>query len=72
MATPMPKTPTTGESPPIPAGWDCENCSGTGACDVCDGYGYSPPIRDSTNGEGPECDTCFGNGLCVECSGTGH
>lgn len=49
----------------------CENCSGSGACDACDGYGYFPPI-DGTNGEGPECDTCFGDGMCVECCGTGH
>ena len=50
---------------------DCTNCSGTGGCDACDGYGYLPPI-DGTNGEGPECVVCSGNGICAECLGAGE
>ena len=50
---------------------DCTNCSGTGGCDACDGYGYQPPT-DGTNGEGPECVVCSGNGICAECLGAGE
>ena len=44
----------------------CEDCSGTGSCDACDGYGTYPSTEPTENG-GPECDACSGNGLCTTC-----
>ena len=46
----------------------CEECSGSGACDACDGYGTYPPT-DPMRDDGPECDVCSGDGLCVACYG---
>ncbi len=40
----------------------CDGCSGSGACDVCDGYG------DLTDG-GAECPACDGTGVCPACYG---
>ncbi len=40
----------------------CGECSGSGACDVCDGYG------DLTDG-GAECPACDGTGVCPNCYG---
>jgi hypothetical protein len=49
----------------------CGGCSGSGACDPCDGYGF---FADSfpNAGDGPECEVCCGDGVCVECVGTGE
>ena len=47
----------------------CVECSGSGACDACDGYGHLAPI-DTGNGEGPECVVCFGDGMCADCYGS--
>ncbi len=46
----------------------CEECSGSGACDACDGYGTYPSIGPENN-EGPECDVCSGNRMCATCNG---
>ena len=48
----------------------CTECSGSGACDACDGYGCMLPT-DGQNGDGPECVVCSGDGICAECQGTG-
>ena len=50
---------------------ECEMCSGSGACDPCQGYGV---LSDSypNAGDGPVCDTCGGNGICPNCAGTGE
>jgi len=42
----------------------CGDCSGSRACDVCDGYG------DSINGI--ECTACGGSGACPGCFGDGE
>jgi hypothetical protein len=42
----------------------CGECSGSRACDVCDGYG------DSTCGI--ECTACGGSGVCPGCFGDGE
>lgn len=49
---------------------NCTECSGSGACDACDGYGCLPQI-DTTNSDGPECGVCSGDGLCAVCYGGG-
>jgi hypothetical protein len=48
----------------------CGECSGSGACDPCDGYGYGPDSWPNA-GDGTECGVCEGTGLCPECHGTG-
>lgn len=40
----------------------CDECSGSGACDVCDGYG---DLID----DGAECPACEGSGVCPGCYG---
>ncbi len=49
---------------------ECEMCSGSGACDPCQGYGV---LSDSypNAGDGPDCDACDGTGTCPNCAGTG-
>jgi hypothetical protein len=49
----------------------CDLCSGSGACDPCDGYGALPDSYPHA-GDGAECDLCFGSGTCPQCSGTGE
>jgi hypothetical protein len=49
----------------------CDLCSGSGACDPCDGYGVLPDSYPNA-GDGAECDVCFGCGTCPQCSGTGE
>lgn len=44
----------------------CVECSGSGGCDACDGYGTLPGPEGR---EGAECDVCEGSGVCVECLG---
>ena len=46
----------------------CKECSGSGACDACDGYGTYPAV-DPLENDGPECDVCSGDGLCAACYG---
>ena len=48
----------------------CRECSGSGACDPCDGYGTYPDSFPNA-GDGPECEICDGTGQCRECGGTG-
>lgn len=50
---------------------ECDLCSGSGACDPCQGYGV---LSDSypNAGDGPECDVCCGDGICPDCCGTGE
>ncbi|GAA1287708.1 hypothetical protein GCM10009609_62720 [Pseudonocardia aurantiaca] len=45
----------------------CGGCSGSGSCDVCDGYGTTP---DTSPGAGDGRD-CPGDGICPVCHGTG-
>jgi hypothetical protein len=47
----------------------CSECTGSGACDACDGYGCAPELCPGA-GEGPECEVCSGDGVCAECGGT--
>jgi hypothetical protein len=49
----------------------CDECSGSGACDPCGGYGYYPDSYPNA-GDGPECDVCDGAGICVGCLGEGE
>ena len=35
----------------------CGECSGSGACDACDGYGTYPDSSPNA-GDGPECEIC--------------
>ncbi|GAA1187503.1 hypothetical protein GCM10009608_24050 [Pseudonocardia alaniniphila] len=49
----------------------CAECTGSGACDPCDGYGFFPDSFPNA-GDGPECDVCEGTGTCPECFGTGE
>ena len=48
----------------------CDECSGSGACDPCDGYGT---LSDSypNAGDGTDCVICAGDGICPDCGGTG-
>jgi hypothetical protein len=46
----------------------CVECSGSGACDVCDGYGCTPDSYPNA-GDGVECEACTGSGICPECLG---
>ena len=48
----------------------CGTCSGSGACDPCDGYGTYPDSSPNA-GDGPECEICDATGRCPECHGTG-
>jgi hypothetical protein len=48
----------------------CTECSGSGACDGCDGYGCYPDSYPNA-GDGPDCDICDGSGICAGCGGTG-
>jgi hypothetical protein len=49
----------------------CGGCSGSGACDLCDGYGCYPDSFPNA-GDGPECEICDATGVCVECGGSGE
>ena len=49
----------------------CTECSGTGSCDGCDGYGCYPDSYPNA-GDGPDCDICDGTGICPACAGTGE
>ena len=49
----------------------CGECSGSGGCDACDGYGTYPDSYPNA-GDGPECEICDGTGRCPECGGTGE
>jgi hypothetical protein len=49
----------------------CGECSGSGACDPCDGYGTYPDSSQNA-GDGPECEICAATGRCPDCGGTGE
>ena len=49
----------------------CGECSGSGACDPCNGYGTYPDSSQNA-GDGPECEICEATGRCRECGGTGE
>jgi molybdopterin biosynthesis enzyme MoaB len=48
----------------------CDGCSGSGACDPCDGYGTLPDSYPNA-GDGADCDLCTADGVCITCGGTG-
>ena len=48
----------------------CTDCSGSGACDPCDGYGTLPDSYPDA-GDGTECGICRGDGICPDGLGTG-
>ena len=48
----------------------CDGCSGSGACDPCDGYGTLPDSYPNA-GDGADCDLCAADGVCITCNGTG-
>ena len=48
----------------------CRECSGSGACDPCDGYGTYPDSFPNA-GDGPGCEICDSSGQYPECGGTG-
>jgi hypothetical protein len=50
---------------------ECQMCSGSGACDPCQGYGVLSDSYPNAN-DGPECDVCRGNGICPDCAGAGE
>ena len=47
----------------------CDGCSGSGACDPCDGYGTTSDSYPNAQ-DGTECEICTGDGVCVDCGGT--
>jgi hypothetical protein len=49
---------------------NCGECCGSGACDVCDGYGCTADSYPNA-GDSTECEACTGSGLCQECYGDG-
>lgn len=49
---------------------DCEECSGSGFCDACDGYGTGPDSSPNA-GDGPYCEVCDATGVCATCDGDG-
>jgi hypothetical protein len=48
----------------------CTLCSGSGACDPCDGYGTLPDSYPNA-GDGADCTVCDRSGICPNCTGTG-
>lgn len=48
----------------------CDLCSGSGACDPCDGYGVRPDSYPGA-GDGTDCEICTATGVCPQCGGTG-
>jgi hypothetical protein len=48
----------------------CTECTGSGACDPCDGYGTLPDSSPNA-GDGTSCPLCTGDGICADCGGTG-
>ena len=48
----------------------CTECSGSGACDPCDGYGTLPDSSPNA-GDGVDCTVCAGEGICPDCTGSG-
>ena len=48
----------------------CDLCSGSGACDPCDGYGTHPDSYPNA-GDGADCALCAATGACPQCQGTG-
>ncbi len=48
----------------------CGECSGSGACDACSGYGTILDPGDLTDGQ--DCPVCEGDGTCPDCAGTGE
>ena len=49
----------------------CGECSGSGACDPCDGYGTYPDSFPNA-GTGPNARSATQPGRCPECGGTGE
>lgn len=49
----------------------CQGCTGSGACDPCQGYGDLPDSFPNA-GDGRNCEMCSGDGVCTECYGTGE
>lgn len=47
----------------------CDLCSGSGACDPCDGYGTFPDSYPNA-GDGADCDICDTSGSCPNCTAT--
>jgi hypothetical protein len=47
----------------------CTGCSGSGSCDLCDGYGTTPDTSPGA-GDGRDCPACPGDGTCPGCHGT--
>lgn len=47
----------------------CEDCTGSGACDVCQGYGTTPDTYPSAD-DGSGCPACASSGVCPGCHGT--
>lgn len=49
----------------------CTGCSGSGACDCCQGYGTTPDTYPGAD-DGTDCPACETTGLCPTCHGTTH
>jgi hypothetical protein len=47
----------------------CPDCTGSGSCDTCDGYGITPATHPGA-GDGRDCPACIA-GECPTCHGTG-
>ncbi|MFC4949044.1 hypothetical protein [Pseudonocardia sp. GCM10023141] len=51
----------------------CHECSGSGQCDACDGYGSLLATSGSESEyDGINCPVCSGTAQCVECCGIGE
>ncbi|SDG45896.1 hypothetical protein SAMN05216377_11223 [Pseudonocardia oroxyli] len=48
----------------------CPDCTGSGSCDTCDGYGTAPGTHPVA-GDSQDCPACLGDGVCPGCHGTG-
>jgi hypothetical protein len=48
----------------------CPDCTGSGSCDTCQGYGTTPESHPGAADTHP-CPACPGDGICPGCHGTG-
>lgn len=48
----------------------CPDCTGSGSCDTCDGYGTTAETHPGAADARP-CPACPGDGVCPGCHGTG-
>jgi hypothetical protein len=49
----------------------CEDCGGTGCCDLCQGYGTTPDTHPGAD-DSTDCPACDTTGTCPTCTPTHH